>query len=79
MRYLMLLLLPILLAACSSAIQMEETSYEGRPHFLVKTKALDYYYDIRGGGFSRIIDREGNDWVSFKMEDIRAMTNAAPP
>jgi hypothetical protein len=68
MRYLMLLLLPILLAACSSAIQMEERSYEGRPHFLVKTKALDYYYDIRGGGFSRIIDREGNDWVSFKME-----------
>ena len=68
MRYLLLLLLPILLASCSNAILMGETDYEGRPHILVKTRSLDYYYDVRGGGFSRIIDQEGNDWVSFKME-----------
>lgn len=68
MRYLLILFLPILMAACSPAIQMEETEYEGRPHILVKTSSLDYYYDVRGGAFSRIVDREGNDWVSFKME-----------
>ena len=68
MKYLLILLFPILLAACSDAVHMEETDFEGRPHFLVKTKSLDYYYDVQGGGFSRIIDLEGKDWVSFKME-----------
>ena len=43
-------------------------TYEGRPHFLIQTQKVSYYYDIRGGGFSRIIDDQGNDWVSFKME-----------
>lgn len=43
-------------------------SYEGRPHYKIETPAITYWYDIRGGGFSRIIDNEGNDWVSFKME-----------
>ena len=60
-----LLLLPF---ACRSGISIEELSYEDRPHFKVSTKALCYYYDIRGGGFSRILDQEGNDWIGFKME-----------
>lgn len=68
MRYLVVLLIPLLLHACSSSISMEETSFEGRSHILVHTKALDFYYDVRGGGFSRIIDREGNDWVGFRIE-----------
>lgn len=68
MRKFIILLFPLLLAACHDAVSLGETNHEGRPHFLVKTKALDYYYDLRGGGFSRIIDREGNDWISFKME-----------
>ena len=68
MRYLIFLFVPVLLAACSNPVTLEETSYEGRPHILVRTKALDYYYDVRGGGFSRIVDREGNDWVGFRME-----------
>lgn len=42
--------------------------YEGRQHFKVTTPKVTYFYDVKGGGFSRIIDDEGNDWVSFKME-----------
>ncbi len=68
LKKLILLLLPWVLVSCQQAITMEETEYEGRPHILVKTRSLDYYYDIQGGGYSRIIDREGKDWVSFKME-----------
>ena len=45
-----------------------EVSYQGAPHFLIKTPKVSYYYDRQGGGFSRIIDRDGNDWVSFKKE-----------
>ncbi|MDD4224869.1 MAG: hypothetical protein PHS40_02415 [Mariniphaga sp.] len=43
-------------------------AYEGRQHYKVVTPKITYYYDVKGGGFSRIIDDEGNDWVSFKME-----------
>lgn len=69
MRYLsLILLITLFLISCQDSITLEETSYEGRMHILVKTEALDYYYDVQGGGFSRIIDREGNDWVGFKME-----------
>lgn len=76
--YRLLVLLTLIFApACGSGppgkqepseISMEETLYLGRPHFLVRTNALDYYYDIRGGGFSRILDKEGNDWIGFRME-----------
>jgi hypothetical protein len=68
MRSLIILFFPLVLAACGNPVTLEEASYQGRSHILVKTKALDYYYDVRGGGFSRILDREGNDWVGFRME-----------
>ncbi len=48
--------------------EVYEVEYEGQPHFLIKTSSNTYYYDKAGGGFSRIIDRYGNDWVSFKRE-----------
>ncbi len=47
-------------------LRATRTVYEETPHFVVYTKTATYYYDIKGGGFSRIIDRYGNDWVSFK-------------
>jgi len=45
-----------------------DVSYEDRPHFLVKTQTANYYYDKKGGAFSRIIDRAGNDWIGFRIE-----------
>ena len=42
------------------------TKYQGRDHYIVKTKAATYYYDISGGGFSRMLDKYGNDWIAFK-------------
>jgi hypothetical protein len=68
LHFLLLFLLSLLLPACAPHVSMEETSHEGRPHILVRTRTLEYYYDVRGGGFSRILDRQGKDWVSFKME-----------
>ena len=47
---------------------IHEVLYQGAPHFLVKSQKVNYYYDRQGGGFSRIIDEAGNDWVSFKKE-----------
>ena len=48
--------------------EVEEVLYEGRPHYLIRTRVADYYYDIRGGGFSRIIDAQGKDWIGFHMQ-----------
>lgn len=41
--------------------------YQGNDHYVIKTKAVTYYYDIAGGGFSRMLDTYGNDWISFKQ------------
>lgn len=43
------------------------TKYQGRDHYVIQTKGITYYYDIAGGGFSRMIDNYGNDWISFKQ------------
>lgn len=49
-------------------LEVRETTYEGKPHYMIDTKELRYYFDREGGGFSRMIDRDGNDWISFKRE-----------
>lgn len=55
-------------AVTQESTHLHEATYEGRPHVVVTTPRATYYYDRRGGGFSRIIDTHGNDWVSFKKE-----------
>lgn len=49
-------------------IKIEEGQYEERSHFIIHTPSATYYYDQAGGGFSRMIDQEGKDWISFKKE-----------
>lgn len=48
------------------SVLMDEVIYEGKPHLMVSSDQLIYYYDLSGGGFSRIIDTQGNDWIGFK-------------
>lgn len=49
-------------------VSIKEGFYEGRPHFIVLTPHLIYYYDQAGGGLSRLIDRDGIDWIDFKTQ-----------
>ncbi|WP_299534851.1 VCBS repeat-containing protein [Ulvibacterium sp.] len=51
-----------------NAIAISEGIYENRPHFIIHGKGATYYFDKAGGGFSRILDSYGNDWVSYKTE-----------
>lgn len=63
--------LTLLIQACSPGeynLIISEVSYEKRPHLKISTEQLEYYYDMKGGGFSRIIDNEGNDWINFKTD-----------
>ncbi len=52
----------------SDGIEVSEGSYENRPHYIIHTKMATYYFDREGGGFSRIIDNHGNDWINYKTE-----------
>jgi len=51
-----------------SKFKCDKVMYEEREHFRIETKNIVYYYDLAGGGFSRMIDKNGNDWISFKMK-----------
>jgi hypothetical protein len=65
--FLFLCCLPFLSFSQDAAVAITEASYEGRSHFVITTPAATYYYDVAGGGLSRLIDREGKDWIAFKM------------
>ncbi len=52
----------------TSEIFITDTMHLGREHFVIQTPSACYYLDKAGGGFSRMIDREGIDWIQFKME-----------
>ena len=49
-------------------VSISDINYEGRTHFRIETEDIIWYYDKAGGGFSRMIDRAGNDWISFRMD-----------
>jgi hypothetical protein len=53
-----------------SEVVVNESTYEGRPHFVVKTECATYFYDQQGGGMSRMLDREGNDWIAFHCDPL---------
>jgi hypothetical protein len=66
--YLPTALFFLTLATPTLGIEIIEDVFADAPHFIVKTKSATYYLDKEGGGLSRMIDRYGNDWISFKRE-----------
>jgi hypothetical protein len=65
-RILILFLIALTLPAFS--VKVEENTYEGAAHFVITTKKATYGYDMQGGGFSRMIDRNSKDWIAYKRE-----------
>ncbi len=64
----LMLALPLHAEFSSTELQFKEEVYEGKSHYVIATPNITYYYDMEGGGFSRMIDRSGRDWISFKRE-----------
>ena len=52
------------------ALDIREAHYEGRAQFVVKTASTEYWLDKNAEGFSRLIDRDGHDWISFHKEPL---------
>lgn len=63
--------------ADDDAITITEAIDEGRSCFVITTESAIYYYDKLGGGFSSIVDSDGNDWLNFHMEPSAKKHGAA--
>ena len=53
------------IARSGSVTIEDDVLYEERSHYRITTPTATYYYDTAGGGFSRIIDSDGNDWIGW--------------
>lgn len=79
-KYLFILSFIILLSRWNDnhSINITEEIYNGTPHFKIITPAATYFLEKEAGGFSSIIDRDGNDWIKFKKtENPSAPASAA--
>lgn len=57
---------------------------EGWPSYEVETNAATYLYHKEGGGFSSLIEKAGNDWISYSAApgakgDFRGIPNMVHP
>jgi len=57
--------------------------YQGDETFRIITPSATYYYHKHGSGFASMIDRDGNDWISYRPEggpkgNYRGIPNIAP-
>ena len=43
----------------------------------MRTEAATFFFDRAGGGFSRLIDRDGRDWIAFSKEPLRRFPDSA--
>ena len=59
------------------AIKISEVVDQGIPSLKIETPSTTYVYDKAGGGFISMIDKNGNDWISFKNVDYPPPGNAA--
>jgi hypothetical protein len=58
-------------------VAITATEHEGRAQFQIQTPTATYYYDKAGGGFSRLIDRDGKDWIAFKKDPLSQFPQSA--
>ncbi len=68
------LLLALLLGTVTPtihAVEISETTYEGRDQFQIRTENAVWFYDRAGGGFSRLIDPDGRDWINFSKNPLK--------
>lgn len=69
---------PCLLRAVE-AVAIDAVDLEGRSNFRVVTAGATWFYDRAGGGFSRIVDRDGRDWIAFARTPTGGPAAAAGP
>jgi hypothetical protein len=59
------------LRAADPAVRIVEADYEGRAQFRIEAAGATWFYDRAGGGFSRLIDADGRDWIAFHKTPLK--------
>ena len=67
----------LILTPTGHGVEITSTTYEGRPQFRIRTQLATWFYDRAGGGFSRLIDRDGRDWISFSKTPLKTYPDSA--
>lgn len=65
------------LFASTTMITIEPTVCSERPHFRVTTPGATWFYDAAGGGFSKLLDPDGVDWIDFKPDPLSTFPASA--
>ena len=55
--------------AARVAVTASASVYEGQAHHVFTQEGATLWYDNTGGGFSRLIDRDGRDWITFRKRN----------
>jgi hypothetical protein len=58
-------------------VRISETTYEERPQLKIETARATYFLDRAGGGFSRLFDGDGKDWIAFHRDPLKDFPAAA--
>ncbi len=58
-------------------IKISDITEQGVQCFKIETSSATYIYDRQGGGFISMFDKDGKDWISFKVADFGQPGNAA--
>lgn len=53
----------------NDSFEIEAVEYKNTTHFRITTTAATYYLEQQSGGFSSIIDTQGNDWIKYNKSD----------
>ncbi|MGD9328441.1 MAG: hypothetical protein PVH48_05690 [Cyclobacteriaceae bacterium] len=61
----------LLLSGCHKVSIVDGVMDEGQECFEIRMKNATLYYQKTAGGFSSIIDKEGNDWIGFRKDTIQ--------
>ena len=59
------------LSGCNKVKIVDGVMDEGQECFEIKLENATLYYQKAAGGFSSIIDKQGNDWIGFRKDSVQ--------
>ncbi|MBD3418553.1 MAG: hypothetical protein GF398_00400 [Chitinivibrionales bacterium] len=52
--------------SCLHALTVENTTDQGQDAWKITTQSATYFFQKEAGGFSSLLDKQGNDWIGFR-------------
>ena len=58
-------------------MNITKLSLWNREHYKIELSNVTYFYDLAGGGFSKMLDADGVDWIDFNPEPLGEFPTSA--